>query len=208
MPAVAHPAELTTIPILGLLLYATFLSVPFAKIGQAFRDWRFLSTVLVVNFVLVPIVVFLLSRIVAHDQVLLVGVLFVLLTPCVDYVIVFTGIAGGAKERLLAAAPLLMQHSHSHDKKISEPSCMCLVWLTRTLAKTSASVDALCEAGVLGMLSGLVGASCRRTDAAGASAPETRNQGGARDPEQHHGARAERRQTRGVGCVGVDQRGG
>ena len=70
----------------------------------------------------------------------------------------------------LAAAPLLMQHSHSHDKKISEPSCMCLVWLTRTLAKTSASVDALCEAGVLGMLSGLVGASCRRTDAAGASA--------------------------------------
>ena len=31
-----------------------------------------------------------------------------LLTPCVDYVIVFTGIAGGAKERLLAAAPLLM----------------------------------------------------------------------------------------------------
>src|SRR5690606_3046011 len=46
--------------------------------------------------------------IVAHDQVLLVGVLFVLLTPCVDYVIVFTGIAGGAKDRLLAAAPLLM----------------------------------------------------------------------------------------------------
>ena len=71
VPAVAHPAELTTIPILGLLLYATFLSVPFAKIGQAFRDWRFPSTVLVVNFVLVPIVVFLLSRIVAHDQVLL-----------------------------------------------------------------------------------------------------------------------------------------
>lgn len=108
VPAVAHPAELTIYPVLGLLLYATFLGVPFARIGQAFRDWRFLSTVFVVNFVLVPIVVFLLSRIVAHDQVLLVGVLFVLLTPCVDYVIVFTGIAGGAKERLLAAAPLLM----------------------------------------------------------------------------------------------------
>ena len=107
-PAVAHPAELAINPVLGLLLYATFLGVPFAKIGQAFRDWRFLVTVLTVNFVAVPIVVFLLSRIVAHDQVLLVGVLFVLLTPCVDYVIVFTGIAGGAKDRLLAAAPLLM----------------------------------------------------------------------------------------------------
>ncbi|GAA2229879.1 bile acid:sodium symporter [Herbiconiux moechotypicola] len=108
IPAVAHPAELAINPVLGLLLYATFLGVPFAKIGQAFRDWRFLTTILVVNFVLVPVVVFLLSRIVAPDQVLLVGVLFVLLTPCVDYVIVFTGIAGGAKERLLAAAPLLM----------------------------------------------------------------------------------------------------
>ncbi|SIT84049.1 bile acid:sodium symporter [Microbacterium sp. RU33B] len=108
VPAIAHPAELAITPVLGLLLYATFLGVPFAKIGQALRDERFLSTVLAVNFVLVPVVVFVLSRIVAHDQVLLVGVLFVLLTPCVDYVIVFTGIAGGAKDRLLAAAPLLM----------------------------------------------------------------------------------------------------
>lgn len=107
-PAVKHPAELAIIPVLGLLLYVTFLGVPFGKIGRAFRDWRFLATILTVNFVAVPIVVFLLSRIVAHDQVLLVGVLFVLLTPCVDYVIVFTGLAGGAKDRLLAATPLLM----------------------------------------------------------------------------------------------------
>lgn len=34
--------------------------------------------------------------------------LFVLLTPCIDYVIVFAGLAGGAGARLLAAAPLLM----------------------------------------------------------------------------------------------------
>jgi len=107
-PGVAAPAELAINPVLGLLLYATFLGVPFAKIGQAFRDWRFLTTIVMVNFVAVPVVVFLLSRIVAHDRVLLIGVLFVLLTPCVDYVIVFTGIAGGAKDRLLAAAPLLM----------------------------------------------------------------------------------------------------
>lgn len=107
-PGVAAPAELAINPVLGLLLYATFLGVPFVKIGQSFRDWRFLTTILVVNFLAVPAVVFLLSRIVAQDRVLLIGVLFVLLTPCVDYVIVFTGIAGGAKDRLLAAAPLLM----------------------------------------------------------------------------------------------------
>ncbi|QDQ97173.1 arsenic resistance protein [Tomitella fengzijianii] len=107
-PAVAHPAELAIHPVLALLLYATFLGIPFARIGHAFRDWRFLSTILIVNFVLVPAIVWLLSRIVAHDQVLLVGVLFVLLTPCIDYVIVFAGLAGGDEEKLLAATPLLM----------------------------------------------------------------------------------------------------
>ncbi|QCU79747.1 arsenic resistance protein (plasmid) [Citricoccus sp. SGAir0253] len=107
-PAVAHPAEMAIHPVLALLLYATFLGIPFGRIGGAFGDWRFLGTILAVNFVVVPIVVWLLSRIVAHDQVLFVGVLFVLLTPCIDYVIVFAGLAGGDEERLLAAAPLLM----------------------------------------------------------------------------------------------------
>ncbi|WP_313823702.1 bile acid:sodium symporter [Citricoccus sp.] len=107
-PVLAHPAELAIHPVLALLLYATFLGIPFTRVGRAFRDWRFLGTILAVNFVLVPIVVWVLSRIVAHDQVLLVGVLFVLLTPCIDYVIVFSGLAGGDEERLLAAAPLLM----------------------------------------------------------------------------------------------------
>lgn len=32
----------------------------------------------------------------------------VLLTPCIDYVIVFSGLAGGSSDRLLAAAPVLM----------------------------------------------------------------------------------------------------
>lgn len=107
-PAVAHPAELAIHPVLALLLYATFLGIPFGRIGHAFRDWRFLVTILAVNFALVPAIVWLLSRFVAHDQVLLVGVLFVLLTPCIDYVIVFAGLAGGNAEKLLAAAPLLM----------------------------------------------------------------------------------------------------
>lgn len=108
VPAVAHPLELAITPVLLLLLYATFLGVPFIELGRAFRDGRFLATVLVLNFVLVPVVVFGLSRFVANEQALLVGVLFVLLTPCIDYVIVFTGLAGGARDRLLAATPLLM----------------------------------------------------------------------------------------------------
>lgn len=108
VPALANPAAFTVQPALALLLYATFLGVPFGKLREAARDGRFLAAVLAVNFVAVPIVVFALSRFVAHDQALLVGVLFVLLAPCIDYVIVFAGLAGGAHDRLLAATPLLM----------------------------------------------------------------------------------------------------
>ncbi len=82
--------------------------MPFAALGAGLRDGRFLAALLVLNFVVVPAVVFGLSRFVAHDDALLVGVLLVLLAPCVDYVIAFTALAGGAAERLLAAAPLLM----------------------------------------------------------------------------------------------------
>jgi ACR3 family arsenite transporter len=95
-------------PVLALLLFATFLGVPFAAIGQSLRDGRFLAAVGVLNFVVVPLVAFGLSRFVADEPALLFGVLLVLLTPCIDYVIVFAGLAGGASERLLAAAPLLM----------------------------------------------------------------------------------------------------
>lgn len=42
------------------------------------------------------------------EQAVRIGVLLVLLTPCVDYVIVFSGLAGGSNRRLLAATPLLL----------------------------------------------------------------------------------------------------
>ncbi|WP_337002842.1 MULTISPECIES: bile acid:sodium symporter [unclassified Microbacterium] len=108
LPWMASSLESSINPLLGVLLFVTFLGVPFTAIGRAFSDWRFLGTVLVLNFVAVPAVVFLLSRVVADDRAILLGVLLVLLTPCVDYVIVFTGLAGGDRSRLLAATPLLM----------------------------------------------------------------------------------------------------
>jgi len=104
----AHHLEGAIEPVLGLLLFATFLGVPFAAIGRSLRDGRFLAAVGVLNFVVVPLVAYGLSRFVADEPALLFGVLLVLLTPCIDYVIVFAGLAGGAADRLLAAAPLLM----------------------------------------------------------------------------------------------------
>ncbi|WP_322409997.1 arsenic resistance protein [Microbacterium invictum] len=108
IPGAGAALRFATTPVLALLLFATFLGIPLIEVGRAFRDIRFLGTVLAVNFLVVPAVAFGLSRLVSDDPGLLLGVLLVLLTPCVDYVIVFTGLAGGARARLLAATPLLM----------------------------------------------------------------------------------------------------
>lgn len=107
-PATASAFERAIYPVLGALLYATFLQVPFTRLSGAFRDGRFLTAALVLNFVAVPLIVAALTAVVALPQAVLLGVLLVLLTPCIDYVIVFTGLAGGDSHRLLAAAPLLM----------------------------------------------------------------------------------------------------
>lgn len=107
-PSAAPAFEHAINPVLIVLLYATFLAVPFAKIRQSLRDSRFLVAVVVLNFALVPVVVFGLTRFVSGDEAILVGIVLVLLAPCIDYVIVFSGLAGASSERLLAAAPLLM----------------------------------------------------------------------------------------------------
>lgn len=107
-PSASGALEVALTPVLGLLLFATFVGVPFRAIGRAFRDVRFTLAILAVNFVAAPVVAFALSRFVAGEPAIVAGVLLVLLTPCVDYVIVFSGLAGGSRARLLAATPLLM----------------------------------------------------------------------------------------------------
>ena len=67
-----------------------------------------MAALVAVNFLVVPAVVLPLSRLVADESGLLAGTLLVLLAPCVDYVMVFTRLAGGAWSRILAASPVLM----------------------------------------------------------------------------------------------------
>jgi ACR3 family arsenite efflux pump ArsB len=56
----------------------------------------------------VPVVVWLLARIAPQEPAFLLGVYLVLLTPCIDYVIVFAGIGGGEDRLVLASTPVLM----------------------------------------------------------------------------------------------------
>ncbi|MFC6835693.1 arsenic resistance protein [Halomarina ordinaria] len=95
-------------PVLAVLLYVTFLEIPFVRLRRAFRDARYVAAALGMNFLVVPVVVFVLTRALPPRPVLLVGAFMVLLTPCIDYVITFTDLAGGDAELVTATTPALM----------------------------------------------------------------------------------------------------
>lgn len=94
-------------PIIALLLYSMFCQIPFLALKQAFRDRSFFKALLFGNFVLIPILVWGLISVFPTAPIITLGILLVLLTPCIDYVIVFTHLGKGNSRAILAATPVL-----------------------------------------------------------------------------------------------------
>lgn len=95
-------------PALGLMLFVTFLQVPLAAIGRAFAELRFLLALLLGNFLAVPLLVALLLPLFPGDPMIRLGMLLVLLTPCIDYVVTFAHLGRAEARLILAATPLLL----------------------------------------------------------------------------------------------------
>jgi ACR3 family arsenite transporter len=95
-------------PALAFMLFVTFLQVPLPQLGQAFARIRFLTALLATNFVVLPVLVAGLIQFLPRDPMLLLGVLMVLLTPCIDYVVTFAQIGRADAKVLLAATPALL----------------------------------------------------------------------------------------------------
>lgn len=95
-------------PALAFMLFVTFLQVPLADIGRAFTRIRFFAALLIANFVMVPLLVAVLVQFLPPDPMVLLGVLLVLLTPCIDYVVTFSHLGRADARLLLAATPALL----------------------------------------------------------------------------------------------------
>jgi len=107
-PTFGESLEFLISPVLAVLLYGMFSQIPFLHLREAFANRRFTVALLTVNFVVVPVLVWLLSRLLPQHPPLLLGVYLVLLTPCIDYVIVFTHLGRGNARLVLASTPLLL----------------------------------------------------------------------------------------------------
>ena len=95
-------------PALALMLFVTFLQVPLPEISRALRRVRFLAALLLTNFIAVPLLVAGLIQLLPANPMLHLGVLMVLLTPCIDYVVTFSHLGRADAKVLLASTPVLL----------------------------------------------------------------------------------------------------
>lgn len=95
-------------PALALMLFVTFLQVPLIAFKQSLLQFRFLAILLIVNFLAIPLLVATLVPFLPTDVMVQFGVLLVLLTPCIDYVITFAHLGGANAHLLLVATPVLL----------------------------------------------------------------------------------------------------
>ncbi len=108
LPGFGGAFEVAVLPVVGVLIYATFTQVPLARLPEAARDVRFTAVLLGANFVVMPLVVWGIVAVVRPEPAVLVGIVLVLVVPCTDWFVTFTHLAGGDAARAVAATPVLL----------------------------------------------------------------------------------------------------
>lgn len=89
-------SEYLIMPSLTIMLFLVFIQVPLRKIGSSFKNIKFTLTSIIINFIWVPILVFILGRLFLNNNPeLLIGFIMLMVTPCTDWYLIFTGIAKG-----------------------------------------------------------------------------------------------------------------
>ena len=93
VPAVADGLIL---PFLMVMLFAAFAGIPLSRLRSALGNRRVLGSSLVVNFVWTPLLAVGLGAVFLRNHpALWVGLIMLLVTPCTDWYLIFTDVAGG-----------------------------------------------------------------------------------------------------------------
>lgn len=92
---------------LMMLLCILFLSVDLKQIGKSFGNLRFTLTAVLINFVFTPVFGYFLGKLFFPESLdIRIGLLMLLVTPCTDWYLVFTGMAKGNVELGMSILPL------------------------------------------------------------------------------------------------------
>src|SRR5690625_255837 len=89
-------ADSLVIPFLFLMLYGLFLTIPLQQLKKAFLNIKFLGSSTIINFIWTPVLAWGLGSFFLSDYpALWIGFIMLMVTPCTDWYLAFTGIAKG-----------------------------------------------------------------------------------------------------------------
>lgn len=100
-------AEYFIVPFLMLMLFGLFLNIPIKDLMKSFAHHKFFSANILINFIWTPIFAYLLGYIFLQNQLSLwIGFVMLMVTPCTDWYLIFTGIAKGNVSLSTSVLPL------------------------------------------------------------------------------------------------------
>ena len=89
-------SEYLIMPSLMAMLFLVFIQIPIKDITKSFKNMKFTLTSICINFIWTPILVFILGSVfLGNNSDLLIGFVMLMVTPCTDWYLIFTGIAKG-----------------------------------------------------------------------------------------------------------------
>ena len=92
---------------LCLMLFGLFLEIPMNELKNSFRNVKFSSTSLIINFIWTPLFGYFLGSLFLKGNVdMLIGFFMLILTPCTDWYLVFTKLAKGDLTLSLSILPI------------------------------------------------------------------------------------------------------
>lgn len=92
---------------LCLMLYGLFLEVPLNELKDSFKNVKFTSTSLIINFLWTPLFGYFVGSLFLRGNVdVLIGFFMLILTPCTDWYLVFTKMAKGDLTLSLSILPI------------------------------------------------------------------------------------------------------
>lgn len=100
-------AEYFIVPFLMLMLFGLFLNIPIKDLMKSFAHHKFFSANILINFIWTPIFAYLLGNLFLQNQLSLwIGFVMLMVTPCTDWYLIFTGIAKGNISLSTSVLPL------------------------------------------------------------------------------------------------------
>ena len=92
---------------LCIMLYGLFLEIPLKNLKNSFKNIKFTSTSLIINFIWTPLFGYFLGNLFLNGNIdIFIGFFMLILTPCTDWYLVFTKMAKGDLNLSLSLLPI------------------------------------------------------------------------------------------------------